>query len=100
MEACGAQNGTVPLDNLGAVSQAGLTVESKVYNVAGAVLDDRTSGGITLASRQVLNHVLPLIVPADHRFCCPDAGQVTTTSLPLAPLASMAACASTICAKS
>ncbi len=98
MEACGARNGTVPLDNLGAVSQAGLTVESKVYNVAGAVLDDGTA--VSPSLRTVLNHVLPPIVPADHRFCCPDAGQVTTTSLPLAPLASMAACASTICAKS
>ena len=42
-----------PLDNLGGASQAGLTVESKVYNTAGTLLDDRTSGALTLASQQV-----------------------------------------------
>ena len=56
-------NGTVTLDNLGGASQAGLTVESKVYNTAGTVLDDRTSGSITLTSQQVLNNVLAPAVP-------------------------------------
>lgn len=56
-------NGTVTLDNLGAASQAGLTVESKVYNTAGTLLDDRTSGTITLASQQVRNSVLTPTVP-------------------------------------
>ena len=36
-------NGTVTLDNLGGTTQCGLTVESKVYNLAGTVLDDQTS---------------------------------------------------------
>jgi exo-1,4-beta-D-glucosaminidase len=56
-------NNTVTLDNLGAASQAGLTVESKVYNVAGTVLDDRTSASLTLASQQVRNNVLTPVVP-------------------------------------
>jgi exo-1,4-beta-D-glucosaminidase len=56
-------NGTVTLDNLGATSQAGLTVEAKVYSTAGALLDDRTSGSITLAGQQVVNQVLTPSVP-------------------------------------
>jgi exo-1,4-beta-D-glucosaminidase len=57
-------NGTVTLDNLGGRPQAGLSVESKVYSLAGTVLDDRTSGRITLASQQVMNRVLTPRVPA------------------------------------
>jgi exo-1,4-beta-D-glucosaminidase len=56
-------SGTVTLDNLGAAAQSGLTVESKVYNTAGTLLDDRTSGSITLASQQVRNNVLTPTVP-------------------------------------
>jgi exo-1,4-beta-D-glucosaminidase len=55
--------GTVVLDNLGATSQTGLTVEAKVYNTAGTLLDDRTSGTVTLASQQVLTNVLTPTVP-------------------------------------
>jgi exo-1,4-beta-D-glucosaminidase len=55
--------GTVTVDNLGAGSQSGLTVESKVYSTAGAVLDDRTSGSLTLASQQVATNVLTPTVP-------------------------------------
>ena len=51
-------NGTVTLDNLGGQSQSGLSVEAKVYSLAGAVLDDQTASNITLASQQVLNKVL------------------------------------------
>ncbi len=57
-------NGTVTLDNLGAASQSGLSVESKVYNLAGGVLDDQQAGNITLASQQVANSVLTPKVPA------------------------------------
>ena len=57
-------NGTVTLDNLGRQSQSGLSVESKVYSLAGAVLDDQTASNITLASQQVLNKVLTPKVPA------------------------------------
>jgi len=57
-------NGTVTLDNLSDTSQAGLSVESKVYSLAGAVLDDQTASNITLASQQVLTSVLTPKVPA------------------------------------
>ncbi|HEY2791033.1 MAG TPA: beta-mannosidase [Micromonosporaceae bacterium] len=56
-------NGTVTLDNLGGTTASGLTVESKVYNTAGTVIDDRTSGSIALASQQVANRVLTPAVP-------------------------------------
>jgi exo-1,4-beta-D-glucosaminidase len=60
-------NGTATVDNLGGASQSGLSVESKVYNLAGKVLDDRTAGNITLASQQVRNKVLTPKVPAGQR---------------------------------
>jgi exo-1,4-beta-D-glucosaminidase len=56
-------NGTVVLDNLGGTSQSGVTVESKVYSTSGALLDDRTSSSITLASQQVATNVLTPAVP-------------------------------------
>jgi exo-1,4-beta-D-glucosaminidase len=56
-------NGTVTLDNLGGQPQSGLSVEAKVYSLAGAVLDDQTASNITLASQQVLNKVLTPKVP-------------------------------------
>ncbi len=56
-------NGTVTLDNLSNASQSGLTVESKVYNLAGTVTDDQTSPAETLASQQVQNGVLTPKVP-------------------------------------
>ena len=57
-------NGTVTLDNLGNTTQSGLSVESKVYNLAGTVLDDQTASNITLNGQQVLTHVLTPKVPA------------------------------------
>ncbi len=56
-------NGTVTLDNLSNTSQAGLSVESKVYNLAGTVLDDQTASNNTLASQQVDNSVVTPKVP-------------------------------------
>ncbi len=56
-------NGTVTLDNLSNTSQSGLSVESKVYNLAGTVLNDHTASNITLASQQVDNSVLTPKVP-------------------------------------
>jgi exo-1,4-beta-D-glucosaminidase len=56
-------NGTVVVDNLGATTQTGLTVEAKVYNTAGTLLDDRTSGSLTLARQQVVTNVLTPTVP-------------------------------------
>jgi exo-1,4-beta-D-glucosaminidase len=57
-------NGTVTLDNLGDTTQSGLSVEAKVYNLAGTVLDDQTASNISLASQQVLNNALTPKVPA------------------------------------
>jgi exo-1,4-beta-D-glucosaminidase len=56
-------NGTVTLDNLTNTPQSGLSVEAKVYSLAGAVLDDQTASNITLASQQVLTRVLTPKVP-------------------------------------
>lgn len=51
-------NGTVAVDNLGGTTRSGVTVEAKVYDTAGALLDDRTSGSLTLAAQQVATSVL------------------------------------------
>jgi exo-1,4-beta-D-glucosaminidase len=56
-------DGTVTLDNLGAGTQSGLSIESRVYSVAGALLDDQQASNITLASQQVANSVLTPKVP-------------------------------------
>jgi exo-1,4-beta-D-glucosaminidase len=56
-------NGTVTLDNLGSTTQSGLSVESKVYNLAGTVLDDQTASNLTLTGQQVLTGVLTPKVP-------------------------------------
>jgi hypothetical protein len=64
--------GTVTLDNLGNTTQAGLTVEAKVYNLAGTVLDDQTASNITLTSQQVRTGALtprvPTSIPAQVYF--------------------------------
>ncbi len=57
-------NGTVALDNLGGATQSGLSVESKVFSLAGGVLDDQTVSNISLAPQQVLGSVLTPKVPA------------------------------------
>ena len=57
-------NGTVTVDNLGNSTQSGLSVEAKVYNLAGALLDDQTASSITLAGGQVRTSVLTPKVPA------------------------------------
>ena len=48
-------------------AQSGLSVEAKVYSLAGTVLDDQTASNITLASQQVLNKVLTPKVPTAAR---------------------------------
>jgi exo-1,4-beta-D-glucosaminidase len=55
--------GTVTLDNLTNTTQAGLTVEAKVYNLSGTVTNDQTSGTISLAGQQVVGNVLTPVVP-------------------------------------
>src|SRR5215510_12791287 len=57
-------NGTVALDNLGNTTQAGLSVEATVYNLAGTVLDDQTASNLSLTSQQVRTGVLTPRVPA------------------------------------
>jgi exo-1,4-beta-D-glucosaminidase len=56
-------NGTVTLDNLTGTAKSGVTVEAKVYNTAGTVVSDKTSGSLTLTSQQVMNKVLTPTVP-------------------------------------
>ncbi len=57
--------GQVTIDNLTGMSQRGLSVESKVYDVSGKVLDDQTTmHPLTLAPQQVRNGVLTPDVPA------------------------------------
>ena len=59
-------DGTVTLDNLTNTSQSGLSVESKVFSLAGAMLDDQTASNITLASQQVKTKVLTPKVPTSN----------------------------------
>ncbi|WP_344668677.1 glycosyl hydrolase 2 galactose-binding domain-containing protein [Catenulispora yoronensis] len=56
-------NHTVTVDNLTGQTQSGVTVESKVYNAAGTLLDDQTSGSLSLASQKVQNKVLTPKLP-------------------------------------
>jgi exo-1,4-beta-D-glucosaminidase len=56
-------DGTVTLDNLGSTAQSGLSVEAKVYSLAGTVLDDQTASNITLTGQQVRSRVLTPKVP-------------------------------------
>jgi exo-1,4-beta-D-glucosaminidase len=56
-------NGTVTLDNLSNTTASGLSVEAKVYSLAGTVLNDQTAANITLGSQQVMNKVLTPVVP-------------------------------------
>ncbi|MGN6793292.1 MAG: glycosyl hydrolase 2 galactose-binding domain-containing protein [Streptosporangiaceae bacterium] len=55
--------GKVTLDNLGNTAQSGLSVEAKVYNLAGTVLNDQTASSISLSSQQVMTNVLTPVVP-------------------------------------
>jgi exo-1,4-beta-D-glucosaminidase len=55
---------TVTVDNLTGTVQSGLQVEAKVYNLDGDLLDDQTSGPLTLGSQAVDTDVLRPRVPA------------------------------------
>ncbi|HLK42642.1 MAG TPA: beta-mannosidase, partial [Thermoleophilia bacterium] len=50
--------GTVTLDNLSGTTQAGVTVESKVYDTSGNLLDDQNSATYSLTSQKVVNGIL------------------------------------------
>ncbi|MGN6681943.1 MAG: glycosyl hydrolase 2 galactose-binding domain-containing protein [Streptosporangiaceae bacterium] len=54
----------VALDNLTGKTQAGLSVEAKVYGIDGTLLDDQVSGTLKLGSQEVRNDVLAPNVPA------------------------------------
>jgi len=56
--------GSVTVDNLSGAGQHGLSVESRVYNLAGHVLDDQTASGLSLDPQQVQNAGLQPRVPA------------------------------------
>jgi exo-1,4-beta-D-glucosaminidase len=57
--------GKVTIDNLTGVSQPGLTVQARVYDLSGTVLDNQTTGStLTLAPQQVRTGVLTPKVPA------------------------------------
>ena len=54
----------VTVDNLGSAAQSGLSVQAKVYDLAGKVLDDQTVGGLSLGGQEVRNGVIVPKVPA------------------------------------
>ena len=54
-------NNTVAVNNLTGVAQTGLSVESKVYDLAGNILDSQSVSGITLATQAVQAGVLKFL---------------------------------------
>jgi exo-1,4-beta-D-glucosaminidase len=56
--------GTVSVANLTGAPVAGLSVQSRVFSVAGRLLDDRTASGVALASGRVRENLLRPAVPA------------------------------------
>jgi exo-1,4-beta-D-glucosaminidase len=57
-------SGTVSVANLTGAPVTGLSVQSRVFSVAGKLLDDQTSGAVSLASGRVRETVLRPRVPA------------------------------------
>jgi hypothetical protein len=57
-------DGTVSVSNLGARRARGLSVEAKVYSVAGKLLDDHTAGNVSVPSQGVTRGLLHPKVPA------------------------------------
>lgn len=57
-------NNAVTLDNLTGQNQSDLSVESKIYDTEGKLLDDQSAGGISLPSQGVINGVLHPKLPA------------------------------------
>ncbi len=56
--------GTASVANLTGVPVSGLSVQSRVFSVAGKLLDDKTAAGVTVASGRVRENVLRPAVPA------------------------------------
>ncbi|WP_329046302.1 beta-mannosidase [Amycolatopsis sp. NBC_01488] len=67
----GYDNGSVTMDNLGAGPQSGLSVQARVLDTAGKVLDDQTASGISLGSQGVRTGVLKPKVPAETKAPAP-----------------------------
>ncbi|MEV4145512.1 beta-mannosidase [Amycolatopsis sp. NPDC049691] len=67
----GYDNGSVTLDNLGAATQSGLSVQARVIDTAGKVLDDQTASGLSLGSQGVRTGVLKPKVPAETKAPAP-----------------------------
>jgi hypothetical protein len=59
-----SDNNTVTVDNLSGTTQSDVSVESKVYDLSGRVLDDQIASRITLPSQGVMNAVITPNVPA------------------------------------
>jgi hypothetical protein len=57
-------DGTVSLDNLGHRGVSGLSVQAKVYDTSGHVLDDRTANNLSVGAQGVLRGVLHPTVPS------------------------------------
>ncbi len=60
----GYDNNTVTVDNVGKGTQSGLTVEAKVYDTAGKVLDDQTVTGVSVSSQSIKTKVITPKLPA------------------------------------
>ena len=56
-------NNTVTLDNLAGTTQSNVSVEAKVYDTNGKVLDDQGVNGLSLSPQQVRNSVIKPKVP-------------------------------------
>jgi hypothetical protein len=56
--------GSVTIDNLSGAAQPGLSVQARVYDTGGKVLDSQTASGLALAAQGVQNAVLTPKVPA------------------------------------
>ncbi|MFB9690797.1 glycosyl hydrolase 2 galactose-binding domain-containing protein [Amycolatopsis plumensis] len=67
----GYDNGSVTLDNLGGTTQSGVSVQARVLDTAGKVLDDQTAAGISLGSQGVRTGVLKPKVPAETKAPAP-----------------------------
>jgi exo-1,4-beta-D-glucosaminidase len=59
--------GTVSVANLTGASVSGVSVESRVFSVAGRLLDDKTAAGVAVGSQGVRENVLRPAVPAATR---------------------------------
>ncbi|MCW2560978.1 MAG: beta-mannosidase, partial [Mycobacterium sp.] len=67
----GYDDGQVTVDNLGAATQSGLTVQAKVYDTAGKLLDDQTLVDVSLDGQGVETGVLVPKVPAETKQPAP-----------------------------